>query len=553
MGWVEASSIVTTPSQYHLSQCHSSDCHLSQCHLTLWLNSSDTDSEVVLSRTSFVPPHGKSERITTRGRYGVYRDSLTFQWSSAVQALTVALLRAAARGKEDTSPLLIGGRGTLAASLDHAFYKQTAWFSEMFGLDKNRRSLGCRIFIRNNPGRKRPGPVVFGLNSKVLSPSSIHVYLDDVEIVEPSRLETLAHRVEMAAVKNGGCEKGRKPECSKQDFESQARAENAILKPHSVVFISPAREPKPFYAKVLEGMINKPMKRRSGSYMTLPRLPSSDFDSNELWNIFGSLRKEGAKVDGVVLIPDDPDTNQEKILAFHNETRIPLVLFDVDLDRTRIPAGTSVPPFVGGNELAGGHAAGQMLAEHLVNARVEKPRILILKGTSTFWELRRIEGFKKGFETISPSVSYHETTNLYYDRFRAWEASRSVFCPLAEQGTVPIDGVFACNDDMAIGTRSAILWSRREGLVFPSHMKIVGYDGIEEMKAFLDAGDTYLLGTVNVRVEEQVSACLEVLEYMLAKGTTRAENRIIEPRPMKGRSIAKDAGEHSWQLYQLSI
>jgi hypothetical protein len=128
-------------------------------------------------------------RQTVRGKTsGAMRCVGSFQWTSAVKALSVLIVKAAMRPE---SAVLQGCSGSLAASLDYALSKQPAWLSEMFGCDANGISFARRLVLRTNPERKRPGPVVLAVNDMYLSAASIEVHADGVLASTPQ----LAHLV----------------------------------------------------------------------------------------------------------------------------------------------------------------------------------------------------------------------------------------------------------------------------------------------------------------------------------------------------------------------
>jgi hypothetical protein len=88
-------------------------------------------------------------------------------------------------------PILLGERGSLAASLDYALTKQPMWIQEMFGSDAAGTSLAQRLFRRTNSHRKRPGPVVIKVNERALPPKNIHIYWNGKRIDDIAALETL--------------------------------------------------------------------------------------------------------------------------------------------------------------------------------------------------------------------------------------------------------------------------------------------------------------------------------------------------------------------------
>ncbi len=118
---------------------------------------------------------------------GAYPDAGTFQWTKAVQALTLLIIRAKLENsqtlagvKEETlerarTPELVGYRGSFAASLDAAMSKAPCWLVEMFGSDSRGICLVERLLTRTNSGLRRPGPLAISLNRKFLSIQEIQI------------------------------------------------------------------------------------------------------------------------------------------------------------------------------------------------------------------------------------------------------------------------------------------------------------------------------------------------------------------------------------------
>jgi len=127
-----------------------------------------------LSEVVFHDGLGNEPRVCVRGKTsGPSRSAGSFQWTSAVKALSVMAVRTALNPKE----ALIQGEGSsLASSLDYAISKQPLWLSEMFGWDNKGVSLARRLILRSNPERKRPGPVTLGFNQLYMPPSAISIY-----------------------------------------------------------------------------------------------------------------------------------------------------------------------------------------------------------------------------------------------------------------------------------------------------------------------------------------------------------------------------------------
>lgn len=119
------------------------------------------------------------ERLTVRGKTaGAIRDAGTFQWTSAVRGLCILLAKVKmikALGGELNAANILGYQGSLAASLDYAITKQPVWIRDMFGTDAGGNTLAQRLISRTNPNRKRPGPVILGLNERAVSSADISI------------------------------------------------------------------------------------------------------------------------------------------------------------------------------------------------------------------------------------------------------------------------------------------------------------------------------------------------------------------------------------------
>lgn len=164
--------------------------------LSLWFTS---ERGLELIKTRFCSPSLSTPVVAVRGKTaGAFSTSATFQWTAAVQALSLLLLRAAVRHETHCSqeePLLEGGKGSLASSLDASLYKKTAWL-DLFGADIRGDSMSKRVLRRTNPGRRRSGPVMISLNEKLLPRHAIEVFLDDQRIKDPGKLNHYAFIIE---------------------------------------------------------------------------------------------------------------------------------------------------------------------------------------------------------------------------------------------------------------------------------------------------------------------------------------------------------------------
>jgi hypothetical protein len=138
------------------------------------------DKSVELFETCFIHPLIGEPRRCIRGkRSGAYRGYSTFQWTKAVQALSILMVEAAKRTIEPTSaPMLRGGTGSFASSLDYAIDKQTTWLYDMFGWDDRGSGFSRRLFMRSNPGQRIAAPVAISLNLHCLSEQEVEIFFN---------------------------------------------------------------------------------------------------------------------------------------------------------------------------------------------------------------------------------------------------------------------------------------------------------------------------------------------------------------------------------------
>lgn len=148
-----------------------------------------------LEKTEFIAPFLERTLTSYRGSaFSLPAACSGFRWSAAVQAMAVLLLRHAAA--QESSFLLEGESGSLAASLDYALSKQPAWLLDMFGLTLQGYS-GARMLIqRTNPERKRPGPVRLSIAPRTLRPRDVTVYHESGLQRDPESLLQMADAIE---------------------------------------------------------------------------------------------------------------------------------------------------------------------------------------------------------------------------------------------------------------------------------------------------------------------------------------------------------------------
>lgn len=154
-----------------------------------------------LVQTEFQFSADSPERTAIRGKTsGAHMLAQSFQWSAAVQALAVLILEYVSASSDQSVPVISGGRGSLAMSLDYAIQKQTNSLCEIFGTDSTGGPVISRLLLRTNSCRKRPGPVSIGVNHHALPRANIQVLFRNRIVSDAVQLQQMANAIRSKAV-----------------------------------------------------------------------------------------------------------------------------------------------------------------------------------------------------------------------------------------------------------------------------------------------------------------------------------------------------------------
>ncbi len=174
-------------------------------------------------------------------------------------------------------------------------------------------------------------------------------------------------------------------------------------------------------------------------------------------------------IDVLVFSPSQPAASINVLLQAKAK-HVPVILVD-----TGMPAGfNDYASFIGTDNLAAGKAGGQALAALL------KPgsKVLLLygaPGNPTMTD--RVNGAEQVLKAAGMVIAANQPA--YSDRERAYTVTQNVL-----QATPDIDGVFAGNDEEALGALRAV---QQAGKKIP----IIGVDATEDALKAIMAGDIY--------------------------------------------------------------
>lgn len=310
------------------------------------------------------------------------------------------------------------------------------------------------------------------------------------------------------------------------------RADDGVT---TIAFISPSAENQYFYTTLLMGLIRSANSTVGTTYAVVPSVPSQSFEEVSIWTLFDDVERRAKAIDAVVFVPDDPDKHFDEIVAFVAEhPKVPLVLVDVYFDISKADERTMarLPPFVGGDEQQGGTLAAEMLAESIGPA--SDGTVLVLLGGEAPWENGRVRAFATRLGQLVPAMRLETSEWLYYDREAACRWLTSHFrASVSDKRVVGVPGIFAADDETAIGARQAILALEAQGYSFDPVPQVVGYDGIPEMIQYLESSDRIMAGTVDVRISDQASMTMALVHRMLSRGQKVERLNLVPPRPIR--------------------
>ncbi|HUW41122.1 MAG TPA: sugar ABC transporter substrate-binding protein [Rectinemataceae bacterium] len=194
--------------------------------------------------------------------------------------------------------------------------------------------------------------------------------------------------------------------------------------------------------------------------------PSEDAVEQEINMVQDVLAQN---IDVLVFAPSQPAASVN-VLEQAKAKGVPVILVD-----TGMPAGfNDYASFIGTDNLAAGRAGGKALASQLKRG----DKVLLLygaPGNPTMTD--RVNGAEQVLKAAGMVIAANQPA--YSDRERAYTVTQNVL-----QATPDIDGVFAGNDEEALGALRAMQQAGK-------HVPIIGVDATEDALKSMLAGDLY--------------------------------------------------------------
>ncbi len=177
------------------------------------------------------------------------------------------------------------------------------------------------------------------------------------------------------------------------------------------------------------------------------------------------------QVDAMVLTPCDCATVG---IPIEQANRAGIPVFTVDIAKTG--SRGKVVSHIASDNLAGGRKAGELMVQALGGRG--KVVIVMLPGMTSMVD--RVRGFKESL-SVAKGIEIVGEIPVWLDpRKESAAALRQML------GRFAVDGIFCANDEFAMGAVAAVEAAGKLGQV-----KIVGYDGTEEVRAEIQRGRVY--------------------------------------------------------------
>jgi ABC-type sugar transport system substrate-binding protein len=253
----------------------------------------------------------------------------------------------------------------------------------------------------------------------------------------------------------------------------------------------------PFFVSVADGA--KAKAKTLG--MTIDVQNANNADQASLDLASAALNKKPA----VLIMDPVSSASGGSIVALANTAGVPVVAFD------RMPEGGDLKAFIGYDAIQAGKNGAKALGEAL-GGKGKIVEIQGIMGTSVAQE--RSKGFNEGIKAF-PGIKIVATQPAEFDRGKALNVMTNVL-----QSNRDINGVYAANDEMALGVIAAL---KAAGLT--EKVKVVGNDGIADAVKAVKAGTMY---ATNAESPFALGSEVMALAGKVANGETVEKNKVLQ-------------------------
>jgi ribose transport system substrate-binding protein len=190
-----------------------------------------------------------------------------------------------------------------------------------------------------------------------------------------------------------------------------------------------------------------------------------------------------------------------------NRAGIPVLIVDTRVDAAALAgAGGQVVTFIGSDNVEGGRIAGAYLLERLQG----RGRVAVLEGIPGHETGdARLQGFREVVRR-APGLEVVASQTANWERDQGYNVFQNIL-----QSHPAVQGVFACNDLMALGAAEAIAAAGKSGQIV-----VVGFDAIRDGREAIRKGD--LAASVAQHPEEMGRLAVEKAVELIRGGNLPA-------------------------------
>ena len=263
----------------------------------------------------------------------------------------------------------------------------------------------------------------------------------------------------------------------------------------------------PFFVSVADGA--KAQAAGAGLNLSVQNANNSDQSALDLTTT--SLAKKPA----VLIIDPVGSQSGTAMTKAANAAGVPVMAFD------RRPDSGNLATFIGYDAVQAGKNAAASLGEAL-GGKGKVVEIQGILGTNVAQD--RSKGFRAGIAAF-PDIQVVATQAADFDRGKALNVMTNVL-----QANPNIDGVYAANDEMALGVVAALSAQGKAGTV-----KVVGNDGIADAIAAVSAGTMY---STNAESPYALGQEVVKLASSVAKGEQVAAEKVLQGKLVKKADVS---------------
>jgi ribose transport system substrate-binding protein len=263
----------------------------------------------------------------------------------------------------------------------------------------------------------------------------------------------------------------------------------------------------PFFVSVADGA--KAKAQKLGVSLDIQNANNSDQQSLD------QAQTALGKKPSVLIVDPVSSSSGGSIVQQANSAGVPAVAFD------RMPTGGDLKAFIGYDAIQAGKNGAKALSE-AVGGSGKVVEIQGIMGTSVAQD--RSKGFEQGIKS-SPGIKVVSIQSADFDRGKALDVMTNIL-----QSHRDIKGVYAANDEMAMGVISALKAAGLSGKV-----KVVGNDGIADAITAIKNGTMYA-----TNAESPFALGTEVMQLAtdVANGKSVTKNKVLEGSLIKKADVA---------------